>query len=74
MVAAAIANPDKSLLTFLAVIGGGVALATSFQGIRALVLAMMEAKKEGEAKKKAAIEARRLARKAGKKLPPLKKG
>ena len=58
----------------LAIVGSLVALATSFQGIRALVLAMMEAKKEGEAKKKAAIEARRAARKAGKKVPPLKKG
>lgn len=74
MVAAAIASPDKSLLTSLAIIGGLVALVTSFQGVRALVLAMMEAKKEGEAKKKAAIEARRLARKSGQKVPPLKKG
>ena len=68
-------NADANgFLRLLAIVGSLVALATSFQGIRALVLAMMEAKKEGEAKKKAAIEARRLARKAGKKLPPLKKG
>jgi hypothetical protein len=64
----------NGFLRLLAIVGSLVALATSFQGIRALVLAMMEAKKEGEAKKKAAIEARRAARKAGKKLPPLKKG
>lgn len=64
----------NGFLRLLAIVGSLVALATSFQGIRALVLAMMEAKKEGEAKKKAAIEARRAARKAGKKVPPLKKG
>ena len=70
----AIAADANGFLKLLAIIGCLVAIATSGQGIRALVLAMMEAKKEGEAKKKAAIEARRLARKSGKKLPPLKKG
>ena len=40
------------------------------QGVRALVLAMIEAKREGEAKKKATLEARREARKAGKKVEP----
>ena len=70
----AIAADANGFLKLLAIVGCLVAIATSFQGIRALVLAMMEAKKEGEAKKKAAIEARRLARQAGKKVPPLKKG
>ncbi|MCH2106937.1 MAG: hypothetical protein MK291_09880 [Planctomycetes bacterium] len=41
------------------------------QGVRALIIAMKEAKAEGEAKKKAAIEARRAARKAGKKVAPM---
>jgi hypothetical protein len=70
----AFAADANGFFKLLAIIGGLLALVTSFQGVRALVLAMMEAKKEGEAKKKAAIEARRLARKAGQKVPPLKKG
>jgi hypothetical protein len=70
----AFAADANGFFKLLAIVGGLVALVASFQGVRALVLAMMEAKKEGEAKKKAAIEARRLARKAGKKVPPLKKG
>ena len=74
LIAAAFAADANGFIKLLAIVGGVVALATSFQGVRALVLAMMEAKKEGEAKKKAAIEARRLARKSGQKVPPLKKG
>jgi hypothetical protein len=70
----AFAADANGFFKLLAIIGGLVALVASFQGVRALVLAMMEAKKEGEAKKKASIEARRLARKSGQKVPPLKKG
>jgi hypothetical protein len=60
------AGPAK----LLGALGAIAAFWFGVQGVRALVIAMIEAKKEGEAKKKAMLEARRAARKAGKKVAP----
>ena len=61
------ASAPAKLLGGLGAVG---ALCFGVQGVRALVIAMIEAKREGEAKKKASLEARRAARKAGQKVPP----
>jgi len=67
-----LASDAQAFAKLLGVLGSAAAFWFGVQGVRALVIAMKEAKKEGEAKKKAAIEARRAARKAGKKVEPLR--
>ena len=66
-----LASEAGGLAKILGLLDSAGAFWFGVQGVRALIIAMKEAKAEGEAKKKAAIEARRAARKAGKKVAPL---
>ena len=66
-----LASDAGGFAKILGLLGSAAAFWFGVQGVRALIIAMKEAKKEGEAKKKAAIEARRAARKAGEKVAPM---